>query len=87
MKYVVLAVRDSAMDAFLRPMFGPSVGVVVRSFVDEVNRAAEDNAMHKHAGDYVLYQLGEWDDETGRFEMFEEAKQVSRGVDVLVKGA
>ncbi|QXP08438.1 MAG: nonstructural protein [Arizlama microvirus] len=67
MIYQVCAVRDSAMDAYLRPFFVPSTNVAVRSFTDEVNRKSDDNAVNKHPDDYELYCLGQWDENTGIF--------------------
>ena len=74
MKYVIGAVRDSKADAFNRPIFMQSVGTMIRSFQDEVNRAAEDNQMHKHPGDFALYELGSYDDATAVMEMHEQPK-------------
>lgn len=79
----VCAVRDSAMEAFLRPFFVPTTNMAARSFVDEVNRNAEDNAMYKHPDDYTLYCLGEFDEETGIFtndaQVIMRAKDVKKG--------
>ena len=46
MRSVVLAVFDSAVQGFGRPMFFQSLGVAIRSFTDEVNRSAEDNSFN-----------------------------------------
>ena len=53
-KVVVVAVRDRAIDAFGRPFFVPTIGVALRSFHDEMNRQAPDNAMAAHPEDYDL---------------------------------
>lgn len=81
MIYIVLAVRDRAANAFMRPIFVNTVGQAVRSFSDEVNRAAPDNAMHGHPEDFDLYELGKYDEETGRFECLESPRQVAIGKD------
>ena len=65
MKQLVIAVRDSAADVFGRPYFVPTAGIAIRSFTDEVNRKADDNQLHKHAKDFALYEIGEYDDATG----------------------
>lgn len=80
---IIVAVRDSAANAFSRPFFVPATGMAVRSFTDEVNRNAPDNPMFAHAGDFELYELGEFDEETGLFEtrapvMICRAKDVKR---------
>lgn len=74
MKYVVGAVRDSKADCFNRPIFMQSVGSMIRSFQDEVNRSADDNAMNRHPGDFALYELGSYDDGTAVMEMHEQPK-------------
>ena len=74
MKYVIGAVRDSKADCFNRPIFMQSVGVMIRSFQDEVNRAAEDNQMYKHPGDFAIYELGSYDDATAVMDMHEQPK-------------
>lgn len=66
---MILSVKDTAAQAFGRPMFLPSSAVGVRSFRDEVNRAAADNDMHKHPEDFELYELGSYDDSTGIIEV------------------
>jgi len=80
-KVIVVAVKDRALDAFGRPFFTPTVGVAMRSFQDELNRQAEDNAMAKHPDDYDLFQLGTWDEETGEFE--NNKRQLALGKEML----
>lgn len=83
MFHCVVAVRDSAMNAFARPFTVPSIGVAVRSFSDEVNREATDNTMFAHCDDYELWELAAWDDETGAFVTIEGGRRmVARGKDV-----
>jgi len=67
MNKVVVAVRDSAADAFMSPFVSPSNGMAIRSFRDEVNRAAEGNTMHAHPGDFELWLICEWDETAGMF--------------------
>lgn len=81
MKLKVFVVRDLAVASFGNPMFMVSAGQATRSFADEVNRKAEGNQLNAHPEDFVLFSLGEYDSETGRFDCG-DAVQVSRGVDV-----
>lgn len=83
MKQVVVAVRDSAVDAYARPFFVPSTAVAVRSFRDEVNRA--ESPMHAHPGDYELFELGSFDEESGKFENLASVRSLVRGADVKEK--
>lgn len=82
-KWIVVSVRDSAVDAFNRPAFVPAVGAAVRSFQDEVNRDSPDNMLHAHPEDFELYELGEFDDSIGSFQLFAQPRAIARGKDVV----
>lgn len=82
MRYKIFAIRDRAADVFGQPMFFPSTGLAVRGFSDEVNRVAPDNNLNKHPEDFDLFQLGEYDDETGTMSAT-RPEQVAVGKDVL----
>lgn len=66
---VILSVKDTAAQAFGRPMFLPTAAVGIRSFRDEVNRLDSGNDMNKHPDDFELYELGFYDDSTGIIEV------------------
>lgn len=83
MKMVILAVRDSAMDAFMNPFAAPAVGLAARSFSDEVNKP--DSPMNGHPEDYDLFELGEFDQQSGRLTSLESPRQIVRGRDVFRK--
>lgn len=83
MNLVICAVRDSAVNAFIRPFYVPAVGAAIRGFSDEVNR--KDSEMHKHPEDYELFELGVFDEDTGRFSQLSEPRALARGKDVFVK--
>lgn len=82
-KSVVVAVRDSAIGAFGRPIFAPSVNAALRSFVDEINRESDDNGMAKHPDDYTFHYLADFDEDTGTFHLPEGGvREIARGKDV-----
>lgn len=80
MKILVVAIRDSAVDAFSPPFFVPSTAAAVRSFGDALRDP--QGAMGKHPADYTLYQLGEFDEDTGRFTNLDSPQQLVRGQDI-----
>jgi len=82
MKMTVVSIKDRAADAFGRPFFVPSVGVAIRSFQDEVNRASEDNQMFHHSDDFDLFELGVFDDANGMFELYDSPKLLTLGKQV-----
>jgi hypothetical protein len=84
MKQIICTVKDRAADAYGRPMFVPSVGVAIRSFSDEINRNNADNQLFNHPDDFDLYELGEFDDNSGLFALHEQPKLLSLGKQVKI---
>lgn len=80
----VFCCKDSAADTFGQPFFAPSIGVAVRSFTDEVNRADQNNELYKHPDDFILYEVGTFDDDVCVFDCH-VPRQLTRGVDVKVR--
>jgi len=79
---IICTVKDRAADAFGRPMFVPSTGVAIRSFSDEINRNNAENQLYNHPDDFDLYELGQFDDNTGLFNLHEQPKLLSLGKQV-----
>jgi len=85
MKLNLCSVKDRAAEAYGRPMFVPSTGVALRSFADEINRAADDNQLYNHPDDFDLYEFGIFDDNSGVFELYEQPKLLSLGKQVKIQ--
>lgn len=83
MKLVAVAIRDSAVDAFMRPFFVPTTAFAVRSLSQELKNAESPMAVSPQ--DYALFELGSFDEETGRFENLDSPKQVIRVQDLKEK--
>jgi len=82
---VIVSVRDTAAEAFGRPMYLQSLGVAIRSFTDEVNREDKDNQLFNHPDDFDLYELGVFDDSIGKYELRDNPTVIVRGKDVKIK--
>lgn len=67
MKLDIFCIRDRGTDQFGNPMFLINRGQALRSFSDEINRAADDNQLYKHFDDFDLYCLGSYDTDSGLF--------------------
>ena len=76
----VVAVKDMAVNSFLPPVFVPHVGAVIRQFSSSCNDREHD--FYKFAGDYELWHLGTWDNDTGTFVNFDSPRRLVRGADV-----
>lgn len=59
----VYAVYDMKMKLFLAPFVTRNSAVATRMFADSVN--GENNVVAKHPEDFALYQIGEFDEESG----------------------
>ena len=63
MKQMVFSVFDSVAAVYGNPIFVVNRGIAVRSFSDAVSDSA--SSLAKHAADYKLYFLGEFDTVSG----------------------
>lgn len=79
----ICAVKDTAVQEFGTPQFVMANGQAVRSFKDEVNRRADDNALSKHPDDYEMYSVGEFDTASGLF-VTHPPELLIRGKDCLL---
>jgi len=70
--YVVCAVRDAALQAYMQPFFTPTSGAGIRAFMDEVKR--KDSPMGSHPADYELFDLGTYNDADGSFTMYPQPR-------------
>ncbi len=70
--FFVFSVFDSKVGAFLTPFFCKNRAVALRSFMSACQDVGSD--FHRYAGDYTLFEIGEWDPEKGNWKQH-EAKQ------------
>lgn len=84
MKLFIITVRDRAADVYGQPSYHTSVGAAIRSFADEINRPDPNNMLNKHPGNFDLYQLGVYDDNSGEFECG-KPKQIAVGKDLVIR--
>lgn len=81
MLLVCCSIHDSALKAYTRPFYVPALGAAVRAFSDMCNDPQSD--FFKHPSDYILYELGEFDDSTALYKPLEAPRIVSRGIDLI----
>lgn len=79
---VICAVRDSAVGAYMQPFTAQSRGAAVRAFVDAVNDGS--TPMNKHPEDYELFEIGEFNEETGVVTPRAVPDSLARAADVKV---
>lgn len=75
MQLGVYVVLDKAVGAYLRPFYVRARGEAFRSFSEACND--KNSEFYKHPDDYVLYYLGQYDDNTGLFDCGEAERCIS----------
>ena len=63
MKYGMFSIYDEKAQAYLPPFILPETGMAIRTFGDCIN--SQEHQFGKHPADYTLYQIAEFDDDTG----------------------
>lgn len=84
-KRKAFAVYDTQVGAFLAPFFLQTAGQAVRSFMD----ASKDPNMEfsKHPGDYTLFELAEYDEETGKFTNLPTPHSLGTALQFVAQGS
>lgn len=65
MRYLMCAIKDTAVGAYLRPFCCRAPGEAIRIFTDEVNRVDAQNPLNVHPKDFELWSVGFFDDSSG----------------------
>lgn len=67
MKMVMSCVHDIKGETYSKPWFTPTAAAAVRSFTDLVNDPQNGHTIFSHPEDYVLYEMGTFEDSIGEF--------------------
>jgi hypothetical protein len=77
----VFSILDSRAELFGNPVFTVSLGGAIRSFEDEARN--KESPIAQHPRDYELYHLGEFDPESGSFNLFDAPKRLCYATDFV----
>lgn len=83
MNHYLVAVKDRAIDAFMRPFTVRAKQEAIRSFTEEAQKP--ESEISKHPEDYDLYFLGTFEDQTGKLESPEQPQLLVRAQDLTTK--
>lgn len=82
MIHKIVSVYDVKAEFFGTPVFVKSTGEAIRSFGDAVNSKEKDNNFAKYPQDFILFEIGEFDDATG--ELTERpAIELVKGINIV----
>lgn len=82
MKFKIYSIKDTKV-GFMQPFYQANQAVAIRAFNNAVN-AKEINNINQNADDMELWELGEFDDQTG--EIKSEVKYIVKANDLIKKG-
>ena len=77
----VYTVYDTKAEAYLQPFFSQSKGVAIRSFQEAVRD--EKSNISKYPEDFTLFELGEYDDATSKFNLHITPQSLGVAVEFL----
>lgn len=73
------AVHDIKAEAYLQPFFMKTRGLAIRAYSNTVND--EKSEFWKHPEDYTLFEIGEYDENTGLIKPLESHIPVGKALD------
>jgi hypothetical protein len=79
MKLKVYSIFDSAAKAYVQPFYMHNDGLAIRAFMDNVN-SKEENNISKHPDQFTLFQIGEFDDTSGKIDSI-DPKSLGNGLE------
>lgn len=78
MKLNIYAIYDEGAKAYATPFFMHNDGLAIRAFQDNVN--SDDSQIAKHADQFHLFRIGEYDDQTGELKRYEPLKSLGGAI-------
>ena len=80
----IFSIRDNKAGAFMQPFYMPNQAMAIRAISDCVSD--QNHMFNKHAMDYDLYYLGEFDDASGKTTALETPEHVVSCVQLKSEG-
>lgn len=64
----IVSLFDKAAGTYSNPIVTGSIGALTRILSDEINRPEPKELFGQHPKDFDLYEIGIWDEATGKIE-------------------
>lgn len=80
MKY--FAIYDEKIQCYQNPVPFRTQGEALRTFMDTVNDHSSEHYLNKHPEDYILFEVGEYDEKAGVFKPYEHPISVATALSV-----
>lgn len=83
MKLNIYAIYDSKIEAYMQPFFMRTKGEALRAWEELANDSKSN--ISKHPADFTLFEIGEYDDQTGAVKANEARVNIGNALE-WVKG-
>lgn len=78
---IIFSIYDSKAEAYLQPFFGKTNATAIRQFQDAVQKS--DTQFNQHAGDYTLFAIGEFDENSGSIAPLNANVKLANGIEFV----
>lgn len=75
----VFCVYDSGVSTWMSPLFFRNKGEALRWWTDVCNNP--ETVVYKHPGDYTLFELGTWNDDSCQFDLLKASIRLGVAVE------
>ncbi|AXH76852.1 MAG: nonstructural protein [Microviridae sp.] len=82
MKLVMVTIRDIKIGLYQPPYAVVAIGAAARAFQDACENEERNTDIARHPQDFELYKLGEYDQETGKFDLLPSPEFIMGGKNV-----
>lgn len=79
---LIYTILDTKAAAYLPPFYMRSNGEALRAFSDEISNG--DSQIAKHPEDFILFQIGTFDEQTGELSPVSPIS-LAKAIDLVVK--
>jgi len=83
MKKLVYAIYDSKLETYNNPVVANTKGAMIREFVDIAKN--EQHPVGKHPADYTLFEIGTYNDSSGKVEMHKAAINMGTALSLITE--
>lgn len=75
--FYVTSIYDHIAKAYHYPAFVPNAAMAVRAFANAAND--KTHVIGLNPGDYTMFVLGEWNEETGHYKQYDQQQSLGLG--------
>lgn len=76
----IYSIRDSKAEIYNTPFYSRNAQTAIRDFTAGVNDP--NSGLGRNTADYDLFEIGGWDEESGRIVALDAPKHLVNGIDV-----